>query len=698
MGNVFESNPTVLGEKEDLSKEERRYFNRINSILHRDYRENLYSDYNLEVSLEQKSFENNQILKKKRLEDISWLEYLYRHLDFVKNKYRNPRWATDLLNSLSKEIFFYENNYYSNFFYNEYFFTTSPRIFEDNYNSDLNNISLDYHSHSLSDLNHSITNNAYNELDVTENYGGSYLEMNMENLDPNDPTFQYKMKRKNLKKYVKIFKEHIYNNHQHPINRVIFLFNKFFCNYINTFLENTNNQLRQRLLEEENYKNNITQFENEITECLRNFMIAMHCSLKLFYSTCINYSCFEEEKDDIINLLTSLFFKTGKLYETIFSLYSISFEHEIEELQEKFNDLKNVRPKDLGVQIKFCLDEDTLELQRDILRDKQVERNQKEYENKKKENANLENEKKIKKDNKELFQIKENEEEEKENEDENENDKNNIINNNNKINNINNMKKNIEVDINNFNNINNLNDINDLNEINELNIDKDDDDYLLEKINDDISIDTKLDAISGGLIHLRNTVNSFNNKKYLFPKIRQNLRDTLALNDKYIKEAKASGKIPIPFSSAINLLKNLKNYKTPFEKIVILAALSDQITESVSNFWSNMLNYIKNSFLFIEADEIMAIFVFIVIKAQMPELLIESKIISNFTTPSTRAFNISYNLTLMEASLETINKMDAKEIANRDKQLKEVRKSIAVLTTQRLSRLSRLSNPGSPFS
>ncbi len=170
----------------------------------------------------------------------------------------------------------------------------------------------------------------------------------------------------------------------------------------------------------------------------------------------------------------------------------------------------------------------------------------------------------------------------------------------------------------------------------------------------------------------------------------------MALNDKYILEAKNSGKLPIPFYSAINLLKNLKNYKTPFEKIVILAALSDQITESVSNFWSSMMNYIKNSFLFIEADEIMTIFVFIIIKSQMPELFVESKIINNFTTPSTRAFNISYNLTLLEASMETISKMEnSKELANREKQLKEVRKSIAVLTTQRLSRLSRLSRMSS---
>ena len=86
----------------------------------------------------------------------------------------------------------------------------------------------------------------------------------------------------------------------------------------------------------------------------------------------------------------------------------------------------------------------------------------------------------------------------------------------------------------------------------------------------------------------------------------------------------------------------------------------------------------------------------------MPELFVESKIINNFTTPSTRAFNISYNLTLLEASMETISKMEnSKELANREKQLKEVRKSIAVLTTQRLSRLSRLSRmstPGNHFS
>ena len=666
MGNkLFESNPPIFGSQKSLLKEEKKYFERVNTILHNKYRANLYSDYNLEVSLEQKSFENNQVIQPK-LEDISWVDYIFRHLNFILSKNNNVQWAIDLKNTLSKEVFLFENKYYSNFFYNEYFLTTYPKKYDEKENG-LNDNSFDINNQSIISLNNSINinnKNVYNELDITDNLGGSYIDINLDSFDPNDPTFQYKMKRKTVKKYIKIFKEHIYNNHLHPINRVVTLFNKFFCKYINTNIDNYNKKLESQLLVGEDFTNNIKKFENEITQSLRKFIIVMHCSLKLFYSTCINYKIFEEEKDDLMNLLTSLFFRTGDLYDSIYSLYSLTFNQDIEELQEKFTDLIKVKPKDLGVQIKFCLDEDTLELQRNILKEKQIEKDQKENGDNKKENEK-----------KELFQIRENDEEEKDNDDDNY--KNNNI-----------MPK-LKLNMNNMNKLNN---------INEYNIDKDEDDYLLEKINEDISIDTKLDAVSGGLIHLRNTVNNFNNKTYLFPKIRKNLRDTLALNDQYITEAKASGKIPMPFFSAVNLLKNLKNYKTPFEKIVILASLSDQITESVSTFWSSMMKYIKNSFLFIEADEIMAIFVFIVIKSQMPDLFIESKIITNFTTPSTRAFNISYNLTLMEASLETIHKMEnTKEMANRNKQLKEVRKSIAVLTTQRLSRLSRVSNPGSPF-
>ena len=57
------------------------------------------------------------------------------------------------------------------------------------------------------------------------------------------------------------------------------------------------------------------------------------------------------------------FFKIGKLYETIFELYSLSYSKDIQSLQEKLEDLKNIKPKSLEITDKYCLDEETLELQ-----------------------------------------------------------------------------------------------------------------------------------------------------------------------------------------------------------------------------------------------------------------------------------------------------------------------------------------------
>ena len=142
MGNkLFESNPPIFGSQKSLLKEEKKYFERVNTILHNKYRANLYSDYNLEVSLEQKSFENNQVIQPK-LEDISWVDYIFRHLNFILSKNNNVQWAIDLKNTLSKEVFLFENKYYSNFFYNEYFLTTYPKKYEEKENG-LNDNSFD---------------------------------------------------------------------------------------------------------------------------------------------------------------------------------------------------------------------------------------------------------------------------------------------------------------------------------------------------------------------------------------------------------------------------------------------------------------------------------------------------------------------------------------------------------------------------
>ena len=637
MGNKIgiESHPTLIGKTPKIEIDEKPYFDRIKSLERSYYINNMYSDNNLNISLEIKSFKSNPI-RPNNIQDISWLDYIISYLD--KKHYS---WCGELIFFIQSQQFLSENKYDSIFFYNEYLIKTIPDSL--NINSDLDNEEnvIDVDKYESTYVSGPII---LDELDITANLGGSYLELNTDDLLPDDPTIQYQKRRKLIKKYIKIFKEHIYRNNDHPIMCIISAFNRIFCKYINTKLKSFEEELRKNEVDGENYKIKIKDFETEITSSLQDFIVQMHCTLKLFYSTVIDYTPFQEEKDDLINMLITIFFKTGNLYETLYNLYNLSFSKEVQDLQDKLIALRNVKPKNLGVQIKFCLDEDTLELQQKILKEKREEKEEKD-----KENNNGKDLLDIK--NSGLHLIKEGDEEEKDDED------NNNINNNNK-----NNQRNDESSI-----------------------------YLLEKINLEMLDDNKNDVPEfAGFAQIRNTINSFNNKKFLFPKLHNKLRDTISVKDQFIKEAKVEGKLPVPYLSAIKLLNSLKKYKAPFEKIVIIAAISDQITECATTFWSEMEKYIKNSFLFIEADEIMTIFLFIMIRSQMPEIIIFSKMITNFTTPNTRSFNISYNFTLMEASLEYISSLrNVKELLKDDKsQLKDARKSLAGFTNQRLSLLA----------
>ena len=678
---IFESSPPIQGKSTSLTSQEQNYFSKVNTLLHKYYTNNLYSDYNLEVSLQKKSFDETQMVQE-HLEDISWLDYILKHLKKVKRNI-NMTWAVELEELLLKESFLYKNSYLSDFFYKEYNLKTFPKvlnnnieyIFDNELNNDNNTTKKKKENLNKSTNSSQITNGPYNELDVTSNLGGSYIDIKMDSLPPNDPTFKYVLDRKLVKEYIKIFKRHIYKDKKHPINRTIVLFNKTFSKFIKEHIDDFKEKRKDPDLINEDLQNSIKKFEERITKCLQEFILTMNCSLKLFYSTCINFSFFKEEKDDLINLVISLFFKTGKLYETLFELYSLSYNNEIEILQEKLIDLKNIKPKILEITDKYCLDEVTLELQSKIIKEKQKE--------KKDNNNEIEIEDKK---NNMLPSIKENDECI-ENEDDiikksRTSDQSDIIPK--FVFNNQNMKKEKEIKI--YNKDDKISDEDD----------EDEGDYLLSKLKEeDISMDMK---IEGEMDILRKTINNFNSKKYLFPQIRNKIRDTLAQNEQYIQEAKSSGKLPMPYFSAINLLKKLHSFKTPFEKIIILAAINDQITESVMSFWSTMTKYIKSSFLFIEADELKAIFLYIFIQAQMPEIFVECKIITNFTTQQTRGFNISYNLSMTEASIEKIMEMkDTKEINKAEAELKEVKKSYAALATQRFSRLSRISMAENSF-
>ena len=73
-----------------------------------------------------------------------------------------------------------------------------------------------------------------------------------------------------------------------------------------------------------------------------------------------------ERQDDLFNLVVSAIFRIGNVYKDISELYMKCYNKEFKIFQERLIKLKDVNPKLFGLDIKFCLNEDTLELQREL--------------------------------------------------------------------------------------------------------------------------------------------------------------------------------------------------------------------------------------------------------------------------------------------------------------------------------------------
>ena len=96
-------------------------------------------------------------------------------------------------------------------------------------------------------------------------------------------------------------------------------------------------------------------------------MVHLQIALKLFYSRTINYAFFDEEKDELINLITTLLFRTGDISSTVFDLYKLSLDKEIKKMLQNFYELKKITPEELGIDKQYCLNIVTLDYQEEIL-------------------------------------------------------------------------------------------------------------------------------------------------------------------------------------------------------------------------------------------------------------------------------------------------------------------------------------------
>ena len=699
MGSLFSKSKSI---ERNLINDEvtQGYFNDLNSILVHNYliNDNLLS--NMKICLDEKNFD--QVIEESATTEflaepditiqannifeptnfINWLDYLYLYLEEEKNK--NRTWAGELLDKIDNEYFLMENKYLSQFFFEEYGILSIPDCIC---------------KKSKRDRKINVNNNL-SMLNVTQNLGGSFGESFNEFGNESDAGYKYKESRNKVKEYIKNFKEHILNK-DHPINIVAQLFESVWVEYAKGRLD-----FMTKNFGEQNIKNRreIEKETAELTYQFQKFMIKLQVCLKLFYSRTINYTFFNEEKDELINLTTTLVFRTGHIYETMFSLYAFGLSKEISEMSNKYQKLRLIKPEDLGILPQFCLNGHTLDLQEEILQKHLKEAKEMEEEEKNQE-------KKGKYDmEKGLVEI---DIREKNMESGNINillgiikDKKNRLPKPGQRN-IDSLEINLNFEDDNSEGENNINNIgkNDsmLIESNNMLIGsifpKSE---IAESLNpsSNVSVDNatlykrfnfNINDSSDALLSSHNNINNINNintnsikkeekKDYFMPKklVSEYTEETNDPNNFVVRDANAERKnlvpfkpekilgrisflrqnkgdsLPEPYDTAIGLLKQIEKYKTPFEKMMIIANISNEITESINDFWQIMERYIKKDYLSIEAEQIMTIFIYVIIKSGISNIFVHCKMIKLFTTCTTKSSMIGYYYSTVEAGITYI--------------------------------------------
>ena len=344
------------------------YYDLIDKTLKKRYDKNRKDLFNQNYSLFAKDFKKSYINQKivvTRLASyyIPWKSYLMRGLDNFANE-KGYLWAKTLYDYVSNENFPEQNKYQNMFFYQEFEILSYPKIKNNNIektnffakNNELNDDTFD-------DINF-VNENAIDpndplysiKLRVTNNLMGSFISGGSGSPNSslrNDPNYEYKYNKNKIKDYMEIFKEHLMIR-EHPIYSII-------INFINDFIQYVNNTIN---FYEDNRISNLQGCQEkaeDIIQQLQDFIVLLQNVIKLFYSRSVSYAYFKDEKDEFLNLICFILFNSKKLYQKFFHLFELMNMEKIEKLKLQFELLGDLKPEDIGIKDKFCLNEKTNE-------------------------------------------------------------------------------------------------------------------------------------------------------------------------------------------------------------------------------------------------------------------------------------------------------------------------------------------------
>lgn len=305
-----------------------------------------------------KNFKNCKLRKKIR-PNIDWKTYLFNF--FEKQIRKSHEFYEDIIDEIKQEKFGFENQYLSVIFFLDFENTYNSKNKDYNFKEYMKDDELDYEKQLKSRLsrNSSIAydDNIVRSLIIIEDLPEE--EINEEQNSSNEQ----KKRRKKVINLIKLIKSQI-EEKNHPINIVISIFEK----HISSLIENLSK------VYEGQPKTDIEKLNSTIFTNIQKFAVKIHTAVKLFYSRVINLECFSEEKDELINVIMTIIFNTGSIYNKIFHLLTMQYNEDINDFKDKLSLFKDLKPKDIQIEDKFCLDENTKKLI-DELKNKNGEKN-----------------------------------------------------------------------------------------------------------------------------------------------------------------------------------------------------------------------------------------------------------------------------------------------------------------------------------
>ena len=336
--------------------------------------------------------------------------------------------------------------------------------------------------------------------------------------------------------------------------------------------------------------------KDSVIKDIQDFIDIIAIALKLFYMKSINYDYFEHEKDEFINLVCQILFNQKNFEKELFKFFELSNKEKQSQFKQKKKVLGDITPKDVGISIKFRLDKETENFKK----------------NNNYGNKSIKEETGIVK----LFKDLDIEVEEK-------------------------LRRSFRIEVGELEMVSSFND--------------------QRKMNLFVSDRSRAESIDKNFIYKpkkKNNKRESTESISSYKEFSEKYNNSSFFSEFDIKIEKDD--IHNPYGKAIEFIELIKYYKTPLEKLTIIALESALITTSVNSFWKEQKN-LPNNFLRIDADELLSIYLYIICKMNTDTIFTQLDYIQNFIGLASKQSLVGYFYTTVEGCIKFLISAKSKE-------------------------------------